>query len=143
MIIEKKDIKKFNKIKLRKVNVLNCNFLWKCGHLHLKEFKSSKCVEKVIIYLEGYENSPLILYFKEDDNELINSEKNEKWNIGYPDQGIIWQEKNEESLINLHNSLTIIKIIEFYFKVKWNPNGSSTTSFINEIALIDIINFKI
>ncbi len=141
MIIEKKEIKKFNKIKLRKIEVLNSCFLWKCGHIHLKEFKNSKCVEKVIIYLEGYKNSPLILFFKEDDNELINCGKDEKWNVGYPNEGIIWKEKNKDLQINLHNSLTIKKIIEFYFKIKWNPNDSSKTALVNETALTDIINF--
>ncbi len=138
-MIDKKEIKKFNKIKLRKLDVFNYCFLWKCGHIHLKEFKNFQCIEKVVIYLDGYKNSPLILFFKEDDNELINLGKDKKWNVGYPNKGIIW---NRELQINLHNSLTIIKIIEFYFKIKWNPDGSSKTAFVNETALIDVINFK-
>lgn len=139
-------IKVFNKIKLRKINVLHQSFLWKRGHLHLEKFEYSECVEKVIIYLDGYKNAPLVLFFREEDNYLIKTlSENEKWCVGYPDQGIIWKyitgktvpqgENNAAVQINLNNPSTIESIIKLYFNDKWKPTESANASLIVENAL--------
>lgn len=138
--------KGFNKIKLRKIKVLDQTFLWKTGHLHLEKFEHSQCVEKVIIYLENYKNSPLALYFRQEDNRLIKLlSENEKWLVGYPDKGVIWksttgkpvpQGENKYTVqINLNNPSVIERIIKYYYKNKWNPGESSNSSFVEEHAL--------
>lgn len=82
-------MKWINKTSLRKIKVNNESYLWKRGHYHLEEYKHSECVEKVIVFLEGFKNSPLQLLFKEDDNILFKSDlEKEKWCVGYPDQGV-------------------------------------------------------
>lgn len=140
MKIDRKLQKVFNKIKLREINVQDNSFLWKRGHLHLQDFEDSECVEKIIIYLKDYKNTPLVLFFKEDDNKLIKTLKeNEKWFVGYPDQGIIWKSKtgkkisqeadNNYTEINLNTPSIIEKIINLYFEKDWKPDKTSYTEF--------------
>jgi hypothetical protein len=52
------------KNKLRKKKIENDLFMEEDHHLHLTEFKHSKCAEKVVIYLEGYKDSTLQLLFQ-------------------------------------------------------------------------------
>jgi hypothetical protein len=63
--------------KLRKIKLDGETYLWRREHHHLTQFKYSKCVEKVTVYLEGFKNSPLQLSFREEDNLMlsINIEK--------------------------------------------------------------------
>lgn len=156
MEINKRTLNRFNKIKLRKIKVLNKSFLWKRGHIHLEKYEYAKCIEKIIIYLENYQNSPLILFFREEDNLLINSiNEDEKWMVGYPDQGIIWKSKTGKTTtqgenknfeqINLNNPSIIEIIIKLYYDNTWKPDNSSNSSHTEENALIrmnDIINKK-
>jgi len=73
-------MKWINKISLRKIKVQDETYLWKRGHYHPIEFEHFNCVEKVIIYLEGYKNSPLHLLFRTEDNLLLNKDlEKEKW----------------------------------------------------------------
>ncbi len=153
MEINKKALKGFNKIKLRKINTLNESFLWKRGHLHLDKFEYSKCIEKVVVYLENYKNSPLVLFFREEDNRLIKSLKeNEKWIVGYPNQGVIWKSINEKIVsygenkeatqINLNSPPIIESLIKYYFNNKWKPDKSSNSSHIVENALTVLNKFE-
>jgi len=144
----------FNKIKLRKITVLNKSFLWKRGHLHLEEFDYSECIEKVIIYLENYKNSPLILFFREEDNTLLKSlGESQKWFIGYPDQGVIWKSKtgkivpqgenNDSIQINLNHPSIIEKIIKHYYANEWNPEKHSKPHVLeNALTIIDEIDLS-
>lgn len=76
---------------LRRIKIDNETYLWKRLHLHLTNYEHSKCVEKVVIYLEGYKNSPLQLSFQEEDNLTLKSDvEKEKWCVGHPDEGVIW-----------------------------------------------------
>ncbi|WP_020532580.1 hypothetical protein [Flexithrix dorotheae] len=70
-------MKSINKISLRKSTYKHKLNLWKRAHYHIGNYKFSKCVELVVIYLENYKNSPIKLHFREEDNVLINS-RNEK-----------------------------------------------------------------
>lgn len=134
-------MKRINKTSLRKIKVDNESYLWKRGHYHLEKFEHSKCVEKVIIFLEGYKNSPIHLLFKEEDNLLFKSDlEKEKWCVGYPDQGVIWLYKPEKDLkpqtvnvdINLNRPAVIARIIEYYVKTSWNPRKTNKPLIIED-----------
>ncbi len=56
------------KNRLRKITIDDETYLWKRRHIHLTRCDHSKCVEKVVIYFEGYKNSPLQLLFREEDS---------------------------------------------------------------------------
>lgn len=119
-----------NKTSLRKIKIENETYLWKRGHYHLDQFEHSKCVEKVIIFLDGFKNSPLHLLFREDDNALFKPNlEEEKWCVGYPEQGVIWLYKPEKDLkpqkvnveVNLNRPAVIATLIKHYTENGWNP----------------------
>ena len=140
MKISKEYTKQFNKLKMRKINVFGQTFLWKRMHIHLEEFEYSQCVEKVKIYLEGYKNSPLILFFRGEDNHLLETLKGEeRWEIGYPESGIIWKyipdrEPTIQESINLNSSPVIVKLIKYYYHNQWFPE-SENKPYIDENSL--------
>jgi len=97
-------------------------YLWKRRHCHLTQFKHSKCVEKVTIYLEGFKNSPLQLSFREEDNLALKTDiKKEKWCVGYPDEGVVWLSKPRANKkpqtdhidINLNRPAIIAELIKY------------------------------
>ncbi|MFY7843782.1 hypothetical protein [Chryseobacterium gambrini] len=131
------------KNKLRKIKIENEIYLWKRNHLHLTEFKHSKCVEKVVIYLEGYKDSPLQLLFREEDNLIMKTDiEKEKWCVGYPDDGMIWLSKNEPYSpdqqqtidINLNRPAVIEELTRYFLQKDWKPK-ESTSPLIIEDAL--------
>ncbi len=145
MEILKKDKKQFNKIKLREIKVLNQKFFWKRGHLHLENLEFFKneptCIEKVVIYLADYKKSPLILFFREYDNQLISSLQNgKKWGVGYPDDGVIWlfeppYPNNKPTIsINLNKPSVISELIQYFLLNGWQPTKMNKP-FIEENAL--------
>lgn len=141
-------MKNFNKIPIRKLKHNGRTFLWKRGHLHPREFISSPCTEKLVIYLEGLKNSPLEIIFKEDDNLKI-EQQNTKWVVGHTESGVIWKfdEKAEvkETLIfklDLNSPKSIVKIIDFYLENGWEPS-ISTKRFIDDEGLLKIPLFKV
>ena len=119
-------------------------YLWKRGHYHPNEFEHSKCVEKVIIYLEGYKNSPLHLLFKAEDNLLLNIDiEKEHWCIGYPDDGVIWlfkprPDKKPQTInveVNLNRPGVIAKLIKHFVEKEWMPRKSNK-ALVKENALL-------
>jgi len=125
------------KNKLRKIKIDNETYLWQRNHHHLTEYTHSKCVEKVVIYLEDYKKSPLRLSFREEDNLLIKTDlEKEKWCVGYPNTGVIWLHKYKPPLpnnepypveqqktitINLNRPAVIAALIEYFIKTEWKP----------------------
>lgn len=145
-----------SKNKLRKIQVADKTFLWKRSHEHLADFKYSKCVERLVIYLKGYKKSPLQLFFREEDNLDIKSDVNkEKWCIGYPDEGVIWlyrnkasspnnalntQEQNNTIHINLNRPAVIAKFIRHFVHEDWKPEETSKPLVIrNALKLLEMI----
>ena len=135
-------MKWINKISLRKLRINDKTFLWKRVHYHLDNFEYSECVEKVIIYLEGYKNASLQLLFREEDNLLLETEL-KKWCVGYPDTGVIWLLKPKEKdhstyniSINLNRPAVITKFIEHYFDKEWKPKKSNKPLIIENALLI-------
>ncbi|GAA3521571.1 hypothetical protein GCM10022393_39970 [Aquimarina addita] len=138
------------KNKLRKIKLNDETYLWKRAHHHLTEFEHSECVEKITIYLEGFKNSPLQLSFREEDNLILKTDiKEEKWCVGYPDNGVIWLSKPRADKkpqtnhvnINLNRPAVIIEFIKYFNLNGWNPRKMSKP-FIEENALkfLEIIN---
>ena len=135
---------------LRKIKIDNETYLWKRLHLHLTNYEYSKCVEKVVIYLEGHKKSPLQLSFREEDNLTLKSDiEKEKWRVGYPDDGVIWLYKYESPLpnnkpypvneqqtvdINLNRPAVIAELIRYFLHKDWKPK-ESTRPYIIEDAL--------
>ncbi|MDQ0781325.1 hypothetical protein QF044_001179 [Chryseobacterium sp. W4I1] len=65
---------------LRKIKRDNETYLWKRLHLHLTNYEYSKCVENVVIYLEGHKKSPLQLSFRKEGNLTLKTDiEKEKW----------------------------------------------------------------
>lgn len=135
------NMKWINKTNLRKIRIGKESYLWKRGHYHLDAFEYSQCVEKVIVFLNGYKNSPLHLLFKEEDNHLFKSDlEKEKWCVGHPEQGVIWLYKPEADLqaqrvninINLNRPAVIARLIEHYAGTHWNPRKTNKPLVIED-----------
>lgn len=134
------------KNKLRKIKIEDKTYLWKREHHHLTEFKHSKCVEKVTIYLKDYKNSPLQLLFREEDNLTTK----EKWCVGYPDDGVIWSSKPSRVLqtnhtyINLNRPAVIAALINYFNWSGWNPKEMSKP-FVenNALKFLEIIDLPL
>ncbi|MCE3229956.1 MAG: hypothetical protein K0S32_4507 [Bacteroidetes bacterium] len=116
-----------NKTTLRRIHVLNEDYLWKREHFHLENPVTSKCAEKVTIYMEGRRGSFLKLIFKEDDNKP----EGETWIVGYPDTGVVW---NRNKAINLNRPAVIAAIIHYFRYNHWAP-GTATKPTVVEDAL--------
>ncbi|NDV17420.1 hypothetical protein GO009_15455 [Muricauda sp. TY007] len=130
------------KNKLRKIKIDGETYLWKREHHHLTEFEYSKCVEKVTVYLEGFKNSPLQLFFREEDNLILKTDiEKEKWCVGYPD-GVIWlfkpradkKPQTDHVDINLNRPAVIAELIKYFNSNGWNPRKASKP-FVEENAL--------
>ena len=137
------------KNKLRKIKLGNKTYLWKREHHHLAEFEHSKCVEKITIYLEGFKNSPLLLWFREEDNLMLKTAiGKEKWCVGSPYDGVVWLDapwqnkpaQNDNTSINLNRPAVIAELITYFSLNGWKPRESSKP-FVEENALkfIEII----
>lgn len=144
------------KNKLRKIKIDNDTYLWKREHLHLTEYEHSKCIEKVVIYLEGHKKSPLQLSFREEDNLNIKTDiEKEKWCVGYPDDGVIWLYKYKPPLpnnepypidqqqtidINLNRPAVIAELIRYFLQTDWKPKESTRPHIVEDaLKLLEII----
>lgn len=136
--------------KLRAIEVNNESYLWKRKHFHLTEFELSQCVEIVTIFLKGFKDSPLRLYFREEDNLITEMDvEKEKWCVGHPEVGIIWLYKYKTAFannepyplaqlqtikINLNRPAVIAELIKYFNLQGWNPK-ETRKPFIEENAL--------
>ena len=119
-----------NKTGLRRIKVEGEVYLWKRKHFHLAQYNSSPCVEKLTVFLDGYKNSPLELFFRQEDNALLQHTSSEKyWCVGYPNDGVIWlfqgsgsQDQNKD--INLNRPGVVAKLILHHLGKGWNPQKS-------------------
>ncbi len=145
-----------SKNKLRKIKIANETYLWRVNHSHLENFTYSKCVEKVVVYLEGYKKSPLRLSFREEDNLVLKKDlKKEKWCVGYPDTGVIWLytykpalpnnepypiEQQKTISINLNRPAVIVKLIAYFIERQWKPKENEKPLVIeNALKFLEII----
>ncbi len=134
--------KAINKLPFRKITIGQKTYYWKRGHYHLAEFTHSRCVEKVVIYEEGFKNIPLKIYFKEEDNILFKSDvTKEQWCVGYPDDGVIWLFKPREDLkpqtadsleTNLNRPAVIRALIEYFHTQGWQPATSKQPYIVED-----------
>jgi len=145
-----------SKNKLRKIKIANERYLWKVSPHYLTTFAYSKCVEKVVVYLEGYKKSPLQLSFREEDNLLIKTDlEKEKWCVGYPDSGVVWLytykpplpnnepypiEQRQTITINLNRPAVIAKLIAYFIDTQWKPKETEKPLVIEDaLKLLEII----
>ncbi len=138
---------------MRKITIDDAVYLWKREHLHLIAGEPCKCIEKVVIYLEGYKKSPLQLFFREEDNLKFKTDiEKEKWKVGYPDDGVIWlyrqpllvdlYSNNQEQTIeiNLNRPAVIAALIRYFLQTDWNPKQSTSPYIIKEaLKFLEII----
>lgn len=141
---------------LRKIKIDNETYLWKRSHLHLTNYEYSACVEKVVLYLEGYKKSPIQLSFREEDNLTLKSDvEKEKWRVGYPDDGVIWlfnykprlpnsetSPVNEQQTdeINLNRPAVIAELIRYFLHNGWKPKESIRPYIIEDaLRFLEII----
>lgn len=135
---------------MRRINVNDEIYLWRRGHYHLTEFKHSKCAEKVVIYLEGFKNSPIHLSFKEEDNLIFKDDiEKEKWCVGYPDNGVIWllDLSRPDNVpppahidINLNRPAVIAILIKYFIQNGWNPKETTRPLIIEDaLKFLDIL----
>jgi hypothetical protein len=100
-------------------------------------------MERVVIYLAGYKNFPLHLYFREEDNLILEIDmEQESWQVGSGSQGIIWlykrdstpsslidganpTERRQPVTINLSRPAVIAKLIEYFTQAIWKPTECS------------------
>ncbi len=144
-------MKWINKISLRKITVDNDVYLWKRAHYHLEEYEMSPCIEKVIIYLEGYKNSSLQLFFRQEDNLILSLDiEKEQWCVGYPNSGVIWkfvqgESPSKENInINLNRPAVISILIQYYIENGWNPKKSKRPFIVKDaLKLMEEISFPL
>ena len=133
------------KNKLRKIVVNHQTFLWRREHFRLKEYSYSPCVEKVVVYLEGFKNSPLELHFQQEDNLTLKADvEAENWQVGYPSDGVIWYNSSAPNHpqidINLNRPSVIAELIKYYIQRDWNPHESKKTMLVEDaLKLLEII----
>ena len=144
--------------KLRKLKIAHETYLWRREHMHLADYQYSTCMERVVIYLEGYRNSPLHLYFREEDNLILGIDvEKEKWCVGSGSQGIIWLYRHDSKCalpadeansaerrplihINLSRPAVIAKLIEYFIKAEWKPKeGSKPVVIENALRLLETL----
>lgn len=132
-----------SKNKLRKITVDDHSYLWKREHFHLTEFEHSECVEKVTIYREGFKNSPLQLLFREEDNLTLKANpEEEKWCVGYPDDGVIWLFKSKTAAvhINLNRPAVIAGLIQYFVQTDWHPEENKKALVMEDaLKFLDLL----
>ena len=123
----------------RKIVVNNQTYLWNRAHYHLVEYKHSACIETVVVYLEGYKNSPMRVSFREEDNlDIYTNIKDEKWCVGYPRSGVIWFSGQKNIDINLNRPAVVAKLIKYFTKTQWKPMERTKPLIIdNALTLLD------
>ena len=148
--------------KLRKIVVNNKTYLWRREHLHLVEYEHSACMERVIIYLAGYKNSPLHLYFREEDNLILEIDvEQESWQVGSSSQGIIWLYKRDSTpslpvdganpterqppvAINLSRPAVIAKLVEYFTRAIWKPTECSKPVVVEDgLRFLEALNLPL
>ncbi len=134
---------------LRKITVGEEVYLWKREHYHLTEYSYAQCAEKVVIYLEGYKNSPLHLLFREEDNLIFKrNHDQEKWCVGDPEVGVIWKFKprpdhlpqTETQTINLNRPAVIAGLIKYFRENGWQPKEMRKPMVVHDaLVLLELI----
>ena len=146
------------KTALRKITIDGNLFLWNRKHVHGKDNEGKGCTEKVTIYLEGFKQAPLYLFFNESDNTLVMDDpEKERWCIGYPESGVIWlstykpplppgqvysPEEQQTAELNLNRPAAIETLIRYYQSNGWDPR-KSVKPFVDDKALkiLEFISF--
>jgi hypothetical protein len=128
------------KNKLRKIVVENETYLWRRQHFHVNKCeKENVCIEKVIIYLNGYKNSALFIYFEDDEKTT--------WKVD-ESQGLLTKHTvvdNDVTIesINLNKPSIVEKLIRYYIDKNWKPKENNKLEIANAIILIEKYAFKI
>ena len=101
--------------------------------------KENVCVEKVIIYLNGYKKSALSIYFEDDEKTT--------WKVD-ESQGLLTKHTiidNDVTIesINLNKPSIIEKLIRYHIRKTWKPKETSALEIYNAILLIEKYGFNI
>jgi len=129
--------------KLRKITINGDNYLWNRKHVHFEDYEYSPCVEILTIYQEGKKKCPLRIYFRtEDDIKSQNSPKDSHWEVGYPEDGVIWQTGNDTGYVNLNRPGVVAEIIKFAVPNYWETNkANKPTEIQNGFEWVEVIDF--
>ena len=67
------------------------------------------------VYCEGYKKAPLRVTFR----------RNEEWEVGNPEDGVIWSKQDSRSY-NLNQPSVVASVIRHSVKVGWSPHSMSS-----------------
>lgn len=138
--------------KLRKITVDNNRYLWKREHKCYNQTSQAHCAEKVVVYLEGYKNTPLQVCFSLQESNVLGPEALPvKWHIGHPHTGVIWRKSvvppsaggmNQLVEINLNRPAVIAVLIRYFISEKWKPTEKQgDLSYKNGLWLLQHLRF--
>lgn len=112
-------------------------------YIRSTEYGHANCIEKVVIYFGGYKKAPLQLLFREEDNVKIKTNtEQEKWCVGYPNDGVIWLYKYKPPLpnnrpypideqqtidINLNRPAVIAELINYFLQTTSHQQTAQRT----------------
>ena len=122
-----------SKQKLRRITINNLVYLWKRGHYHLKEFQYSTCADRLVVYLEDYKQSPLILHFRLEDNQLSSNHlKDGDW---FMESGCLIR---KDRVISLNRPAVFSKLISYYLRREWQPaTDKKALEIFDALLLLD------
>jgi hypothetical protein len=118
-------------MKVRRITIGNHTYLWNRTHTHLKEYRSSPCVEKITIYLEGNKRSFLRLIFKVDDNESAEGNaKDMRWALSSMAEGTVVSRTaefpdGEIVAVNFNRPAVLKDIINYLRNHDWHPESTT------------------
>jgi hypothetical protein len=97
---------------LRKLTINDRLFLWRLTHDHDPGDIPLTCVETVLVYLDGFVNSPLKVSFPTTD----------EWIVGDGPGGVVWSKRSDGYVeFNLNRPAVIRVLIEHFFQGAWHP----------------------
>jgi len=112
-----------SKKQMRKIVVDGETYLWTRRHFHLTEYTQSRCVEKLNIHHADHKRSPLLLRFREEDNQHRPS-ATDHWYVGSPGDGGIFLLEGGVGChfcLDFNRPRVIAAIIRLLRATLWNP----------------------
>ena len=115
------------KTKNRSLWIDGCKYLWNRKHVHKNEYVRSPCSEILTVYLADQKTGPLRIAFDQDEADT-------HWVIGYPNQGVIW---NQTHSFNLNEPGVVTALIRKAITLGWVPTQSKLPYDLNGIQLLN------
>ena len=113
------------KRKTRRITVDGSAYVWSRSHSHSPSHEHQPCVETLTVYLEGRKQGPLRLLFAADTAiERAGSTEAAHWEVGYPEDGVLWKTGGSGERVNLNMPGVVARIIRYAWDHGWTPKDA-------------------